>query len=566
MNNTMNTYSYQDTSGATQKVNALNANDALKNATNLGVHSGVQLIPVDTTINAQNLANVKSANVPPPATQNVGNAPVVTNPNGTNVDANGNATVPPAPTKQPAPATNPTMDYIKSMFKSDTEQLATKGDVTSQLQEDNKLEEKTAQATTDYNAYNQAKLGLQQKIEGLYNQPGITREQAQQQDSEITRSGNANLANLAVIAQSSQGLLSAAQQTIKDKLDAQFTPIQENIDNLIKYSQLNANDLTNSEQIKLQDQINQKKTDMANVTSVADALHQSLLQNGAPQTVYSAMDKITNEFTKGNISAQEAQSQYYQAAGPYGVDKEKQLQIQKLQADIAAAVATDAAVNPDVLQGMLNVYKSTGVLPAFGMSAKSPLRAQFYAALGADGSVVTEANTNKTIRAGLTTAYKTQQNQLSANQTAIGTLEKQLDLAQGYSDKVNRTDSPLVAKYVLGVKNGVFGDPEAAALNNIVKTASYEFAKILSGSAASVAGVTVSSAADAESMLNSAMSKGQFNEVVGLMAKEAQFRLKSQAETLSNLEKDMNNVGSLAKDLKEATSTSAVNDPLGILK
>lgn len=220
------------------------------------------------------------------------------------------------------------------------------------------------------------------------------------------------------------------------------------------------------------------------------------------------------------------------------------------QADLRNKNAVDATVSPNTLSGMLNVYKSTGVLPTFGQSAKSPLRAQFYAALGADGNIVTDANTNKTIRAGLNTAYKTQQNQLAANQTAIGTLDKQLELVQKYSDQINRTDSPLVNKYIIGARTGVFGDPETAALNNIVKTASYEFARILSGSAASIAGVTVSSAADAESMLNSAMSKGQFTSVLNLMKQESNFRLKSQQETLSNLEKDLNNVGSIAETVK----------------
>jgi hypothetical protein len=229
----------------------------------------------------------------------------------------------------------------------------------------------------------------------------------------------------------------------------------------------------------------------------------------------------------------------------------------KIYADAAAASASDAAVNPNVLQGMLNVYKSTGVLPTFGNSAKSPLRAQFYAALGSpDGAqMVTDANTNKTVRAGLTTAYKTQQNLLSANQTAIGTLDKQLNLVSKYSDQVGRTDSPLINKYLIGAKTGVFGDPDTAALNNIVKTASYEFAKILGGSAASIGGVSVQSAADAESMLNSAMSKGQFNSVIDLMKKEADFRINSQKDTLSRLQGDMNNVGSLAKSLEPIAPT-----------
>ncbi len=229
--------------------------------------------------------------------------------------------------------------------------------------------------------------------------------------------------------------------------------------------------------------------------------------------------------------------------------KVQKAQLQKLINESSAAVAADAAVNPDVLQGMLAVYQSTGVLPAFGQSAKSPLRAQFYAALGKDPNIVGDAGTNKAVRAGLTTALRTQQNQYSANQTAISTLDKQLDLAKSYSDKVGRSSSPLVNKYLLATKSGVFGDPETAALNNIVTTASYEMAKILSGSAASIAGATVSSAADAKDLLNGAMARGQFNEVLGLMKQEADFRLKSQGDTITSIQKDLNNVGNLTQNL-----------------
>jgi hypothetical protein len=211
--------------------------------------------------------------------------------------------------------------------------------------------------------------------------------------------------------------------------------------------------------------------------------------------------------------------------------------------------AANASVDPNTLEGMLNVYRSTGATPAFGLG-KSPLRAQFYAALGgADGQqVVNDAQTNKAARAGVTTALRTQTNQYAANQTSIATLDKQLDLAKSYSDKVSRVDSPIIAKYQLAIKNGVFGDPDTAALHNIVTTASYELAKILSGSSASIAGATVSSQQDAENMLNSAMSTGQFNEVLGLMKKEADFRLKSQADTIANLKKDSQNIGTIVKE------------------
>jgi len=223
---------------------------------------------------------------------------------------------------------------------------------------------------------------------------------------------------------------------------------------------------------------------------------------------------------------------------------------------------TGNTVSPEVLQGMLNAFLASGTTPSFGMGA-SALRQQFYAALGgADSTIASDAATNKAVRAGLTTAYKTQTNQYAANQTAINTLDKQLELAQEYSDQVSRSGSPLVNKYLIGLRTGVFGDPDTAALNNIVKTASYEFAKILSGAAASISGVTVNSQADAENLLNSAMTKGQFNEVIGLMKKEAQFRLQSQADTIKGLENDLSNIGNPNPTSPTDTSQSTGNSDL----
>lgn len=281
------------------------------------------------------------------------------------------------------------------------------------------------------------------------------------------------------------------------------------------------------------------------------------LANVSLQEKLLGLEKNPND-PKSNLPASAQEYEYAKANGYTGTFSDYQNE----DANRKASTST-TTVDPNTLQGMLNVYKATGVLPALGMG-NSPLRAQFYAALGgADGStIVNDAQTTKAVRAGLTTAYKTQQNQLAANKTSIGTLDKQLELAKGYSDQVSRSDSPLVNKYLIAAKTGVFGDPQTTALNNIVTTAAYEFAKILSGASASVAGVSVSSGEDAKNLLNSAMSKGQFNEVLGLMKKEAQYRLDSQNTTLKQLESDMTNLNTSDTSSSSSTSSSSTNNSI----
>src|SRR3990167_1449965 len=65
-----------------------------------------------------------------------------------------------------------------------------------------------------------------------------------------------------------------------------------------------------------------------------------MLQNGAPQTVYSAIDKISNDYIAGKIDAQTAQSRMRQAVGQYGktpVSTAQKLQEQKLRLYIEKA-------------------------------------------------------------------------------------------------------------------------------------------------------------------------------------------------------------------------------------
>jgi hypothetical protein len=375
------------------------------------------------------------------------------------------------------------------------------------------------------------------------------------------------------LLEASRGNLATAQSLVDRAVAARFDPIKEeiaaktaNLDLILKDPNTTIQEKNRAQlQKDIQDQKARDLEKQKENAKTGQALAVAALKNNPddPTASFNAQQVLKLDPTSPTylsdafnlVGKYQANLIEYQQA-KLGLTK-TQAEINKLNSDAQTALATGDAVSTPVLQGMLNVYKSTGVLPAFGMSAKSPLRAQFYAALGSPegAGMVNEANTNKSIRAGLATAYRTQQNLLSANQTAIGTLDQQLNLAKSYSDKISRAGSPFVNKYLLQAKSGVFGDPDTAAFNNIVKTASYEFAKILSGAAASIAGVTVSSYADAENMLNTALTKGQFNEVIGLMQKEANFRLNSQKEVLGKLQKDMNNVGKLTEDLKNSGTT-----------
>lgn len=210
------------------------------------------------------------------------------------------------------------------------------------------------------------------------------------------------------------------------------------------------------------------------------------------------------------------------------------------------------------LKGLLEIYHKTGVIPPMGLSAGT-MRKAFYAAIGAGGpEFVSEAIANKASIAGASTALRTQRNQYAALETSLGTLDKQLGLLDTYSTKVDRSGSPLINKYLLYAKGEIAGDADTKAFENIVTTASNEFAKILSGSSASIAGVTVSSAAEAKNLINAQATPEQLTEVMKVMGQEAQFRLNSQKESIQTITQDIRDVG---KDSTSGTASVSLKDP-----
>lgn len=225
-------------------------------------------------------------------------------------------------------------------------------------------------------------------------------------------------------------------------------------------------------------------------------------------------------------------------------------------------------VDQDVLDGMIAIYRKTGAIPAGMGNASVALKKAFYAKIGGQSSLVDEATTNKAAIAAATKALTNQQTQLSATQTSIETMKKSLDLVDELNKKVDKSGAPVVNKYLLWLKGQAQGDANTAALNAAILTASTEYAKIMSGASASIAGVTVSSAEDVKNALNSALSKGQIESVMNVMRQDANYRVTSQQGTVNQIKSDLNDldhIGSTSTDTGGGSGGgNSSSDPLGI--
>lgn len=250
--------------------------------------------------------------------------PIVTAPTGTTIGTDGTATYTPPPPPQPIPVKEKNT-YQKALeaIGLDIGQLEKKPEVTKQIQEQQQLAQKTEQATKDYNAYNLKKRELETKIREMQtaeaNQVGGVGGGYSSTIQEYTRKANAELADLAIQAQASQGLLDSARQTIKDTIDAQFSPIEDRIARRVQYAQLATNDLTDSEKFKL-DQLNKKdEANQKEVSTFATNLANTVFENGAPVGVRTKIFNTAGDYASGKITKEQALVKMSEAAGNYGL-------------------------------------------------------------------------------------------------------------------------------------------------------------------------------------------------------------------------------------------------------
>lgn len=179
-------------------------------------------------------------------------------------------------------------------------------------------------------------------------------------------------------------------------------------------------------------------------------------------------------------------------------------------------------IDDDTIDYAARQYKQTGVMPSLGMGA-TPVRAKIMKRAAElakeEGSTAEENNVKasgyKADQASLASLKKQQGAVLAFERTALSNL----DLANSISQKVDRTGSPLINKYLLYVKGQVAGDADTTRLKNAVTTAANEYAKVISGSMGNTP-ASDSLRKETETMLNAAFSKGTFNDVVNLMKTE----------------------------------------------
>lgn len=320
-----------------------------------------------TPITADTLGTPAKAVTIPPPTPTTPTTTTVSAPPGTTPDANGNATLPP-PTKDSS--TSDVQKWIEQELGASGKELSTEGDVRTQVEKDNDTAGKSAQATADFNAYQKAKIDQTNQIEAMRTASGGLSGGNAEAIANYQKETDAHISNLAYTSNISQGNSTAAQKAVDDKITNQFGPLKDRIDFLTKFASVNNNDLSDSEKFALQQKADQMKTDSEDVSKFSSDIQTNMVQNKAPASALDAIDKVTNDFTSGKITAADAKDQILKAAGAYAGDSYKAAQTAKLNADAIKEATDSKDSNVSILDGNSNpISVPTSVAPYVGTSS-----------------------------------------------------------------------------------------------------------------------------------------------------------------------------------------------------
>lgn len=191
------------------------------------------------------------------------------------------------------------------------------------------------------------------------------------------------------------------------------------------------------------------------------------------------------------------------------------------------------------------VHALEGKLPALGFGQTPRAMAVRMAITNKSGALAAAANVDlPTLQA----EYRANANTLNkilpiATQTAAsaGTAMDNLQLAIDQSGEVARTGAKLVNRYVQWAQGELTPAKGLSQFETYVYTAAREYAKVVSGASASVAGLTDSASKEAEKLLNTAQAPETFKAVAQAMQNDMGNVTANQRKQIANVSSTIGN-------------------------
>lgn len=233
-----------------------------------------------------------------------------------------------APPVQPTTPEQPsTLKTLSDTILSKIGIQSTQGAKTAEYQNEQDVAGKTTALNDINNKITTTSAAYEKQIKDAQkNTLGKTRAGLEGEVRNLERQRNEDIANLNITKSVALGDLNTANDIVKQKIAAEFEPLQNEIASLQQVYNLMQNDMTESEKFQAQNTINQKETEANNLISAKQEAYQTALSNGAPTSVLTA------------IGAAATPDAAYQAVGQYGMSAE----VQKLK----SATSTGGSLSP----------------------------------------------------------------------------------------------------------------------------------------------------------------------------------------------------------------------------
>lgn len=185
------------------------------------------------------------------------------------------------------------------------------------------------------------------------------------------------------------------------------------------------------------------------------------------------------------------------------------------------------------------VSRAAGQAKALGQSPVASIQRQ--AAYKADGSALTK------MRSMASSASAFESKALS-----------QADIVNDLSNKVSRSQIPLLNQAILAGKSELLGDKDTQLLYNAITTFSTEYAKIMEGSTGSASGSSDSARAAASKLISAKLSKGTLSATIELMKREMALTIQGYDAAIDSITERMGGTPPAAPAAPPSSAPSAI--------
>ncbi len=221
-----------------------------------------------------------------------------------------------------------------------------------------------------------------------------------------------------------------------------------------------------------------------------------------------------------------------------------------------------ATLDADTIQFMADQYVASpgSAIPSFGMGAPGmAMRAQFYKAVADTAEAKGLTGQALAARKAGATAAQSALTKMTTLTAATSQAEKaatsNLDLAYKLGEVYDRTGYPSANRFQNWIA-GQVGDKDLSAFETALYTGAREYAKVASGAAGSVSGLTDSATKEAEKLVNTAMTQGQLKSTLDTMKLDMQNVKDSQSSILTSLQDQISTGVNVADQPPSSDNTS----------